>query len=146
MEEIQKWTRRLLVEYCMFWLIALLLVAAFECGWLEEGGLVGQDRWEFALETASILLTLALIPGALRLFSRKVLTWRALPLLEALKAYHRWNLIRLIMLAVIAWGNLVLYYLTLNNIGGLCALLACLAALFCVPGKWKLMNELEITE
>ena len=79
-------------------------------------------------------------------FSRKVLTWRALPLLEALKAYHRWNLIRLIMLAVIAWGNLVLYYLTLNNIGGLCALLACLAALFCVPGKRKLMNELEITE
>ena len=39
----------------------------------------------------------------------------------------------------------MLYYATMNSIGGLCALVSGIAALFCVPGTRRLMNELEIT-
>ena len=145
MKEIKKWTRRMQAEYALLWLTALAIAAAFECGWCEEGALLGRPRAEFALETTSILLTLGLIPTALRLFGRRVNALRDLPLRTALKAYHRRNLARLALLAIPIWGNLMLYYATMNSIGGLCALVSGIAALFCVPGTRRLMNELEIT-
>lgn len=120
-------------------------MATFECGWLEEGSLTGHARLEFGLETAAILLTLLGIPLSLKLFSRRVVRLRTLPLLASLRAYHRLSLLRLSILAFIVWGNLLLYYTTVNSIGGLCALLGCIASLFCVPGRRRLMNELEIT-
>lgn len=145
MEEIKKWTRRLLWEYGLFWTVAVVLMTAFECGWLEDGGLVGHARQEFILETVGILLTLLGIPLSLKLFGRRVMKLRSLPLTASLDAYHRLSLFRLSILAVIVWGNLLLYYVTVNSIGGLCALLGGIAALFCVPGRQRLMNELEIT-
>ena len=145
MEEIKKWTRRLLWEYGLLWVVAAALMATFECGWLEEGSLTGHARLEFGLETAAILLTLLGIPLSLKLFSRRVVRLRTLPLLASLKAYPRLSLLRLSILAFIVWGNLLLYYTTVNSIGGLCALLGCIASLFCVPGRRRLMNELEIT-
>ena len=145
MKEIKKWTRRMQAEYALLWLTALAIAAAFESGWCEEGALLGRPRAEFALETASILLTLGLIPTALRLFGRRVNALRDLPLRTALKACHHRNLARLALLAIPIWGNLMLYYATMNSIGGLCALVSSIAALFCVPGTRRLMNELEIT-
>lgn len=145
MEEIRKWVRLLLWEYGLFWIVVVMIMLTFECGWLGEGGLAGHVRLEFALETIAILFTLLGIPLSLKLFSRRLVKLRSLPLLESLEVYHRLSLCRLAILALIVWGNLLLYFMTMNSIGGLCALLGCIAALFCVPGRRRLMNELEIT-
>lgn len=146
MEELNKWLRRQQGEYALFWLLSLGVVVLFETGLLDEGGLAGDARLEFVLETFAILLTLGVIPFALKLSGMRRAHLRALPLLEALRAYHRAGWVRLLLLGIVVWGNLVLYYLTLNSIGGLCALLGCIAALFCVPSRHRMLNELEITE
>ena len=146
MREIKKWTNRLLCEFGLFWVVTVALMAAFEGGFLDEGALAGYARVEFVLETVAILFTLAGIPFSLKLFSRRLAGLRTMPLLDSLKQYHRLSLLRLSVLATIVWGCLLVYYVTMNSIGGLCALLGCIAALFCVPGRRRLMNELEITQ
>lgn len=146
MEEIRKWVHWQQGEYALFWLLALGVALLFEGGLLDEGGLVGQAQLEFMLETLTILLTLGMIPLALKLFTWRRARLRALPLLDALRAYHHIGLVRLLLLGLVVWGNLVLYYLTLNSIGGLCALLGCIASLFCVPGRRRTLSELEIEE
>lgn len=145
MEEINKTAHCLTFEYLIFWFFSVALMLVYELGVLDEGSWIGSARLEFAFETIGILLTLALIPLSLKLFGRRLLKLRDLPLLEALSAYHRLSIWRLFLLALVVWSNLFIYYQTMYSIGGLCALLGCIAALFCIPSKRKLMTELEIT-
>lgn len=144
MQEIHRTLVRQWIEYTVLWVVAALIVLLFEWGCMEEGALAGEPRVTFTLQTAEILLTLALVPLSLKLYAKKLVGLSALPLLQALKAYHRWGMVRLCLLTVVVWGNLVIYYLTLNNIGSLCALIGVAASLFCVPGRRRLLTELKI--
>lgn len=144
MEEIKETAVRMQVEYVLVWVVTLVIALVFECGILDEGALVGNPRVEFLFETVEIQFTLAIIPLSLKYFGRTLPKWRVLPLKAALQAYHKTAVVRLFLLAFAVWGNLLLYYITLNNIGGLCALIAGIAILFCVPGKKRIMNELDL--
>lgn len=144
MEEIHRTLVKQWTEYIILWAGAALLILLFELGCIDEGALAGEPRVTFALQTVEILLTLALVPLALKLYSKKLAGLKALPLLQALKAYHRLGSLRLFILGIVMWGNLLVYYLTMNNIGSLCALIGGAAALFCVPGRRRLLTELEI--
>ena len=63
----------------------------------------------------------------------------------AMRLYKRWNEIRLLMLAIVTFLNIYVYYTTLDNIGGLCALIGVTASIFCLPSEKKLKEELNIT-
>lgn len=147
MKEINKVLVCQQAEFALLWGVALGMFLVYECGWLDEGCLTGSPRVAYWAETLGILLTLALVPLTLKGFNRiLVRRIRPLSLLEAVAAYHRWSLVRLGVLALLAWGNLWLYYATMNTIGGLCALIALAASLFCLPGRQRLMNDLEVVE
>lgn len=69
---------------------------------------------------------------------------RQLSLPEALVSYRRWCEIRLAMLLAPALFNLTVYYTTLDVTSLLCMGMLLVASLFCVPGRGRLMRELDL--
>lgn len=146
-KKINRLLRYLQVEYASVWVLPLLLVTLYETGVMTEGTCAGDVRMEYVLQTVGILLTVGLIPLSLRLFSLSLVrNVKRLSLPEALKSYRRWSEVRTGMLLVPVLVNLSFYYLTLNNTGVLCAMMALLASLFCVPTRKRMLDELDLVK
>lgn len=145
--EIKSIVRRLWAEYVAVWLLAAGLFLMNGTGIVEEGALAHDGRLCYVLQTATVLLTLCLIPVSLKMFGMALeKRVRPLPLPESLRSYLRWSEIRLAMLAVVVMIGLTVYYSTLSSIGGLCALVGLLATLFCLPGEERLRSELNLND
>lgn len=140
---IDKLVRILKVDYTVVIVVVLAIVAAYELEWLEMGGLIGNDVAAFWLENTGILLMIALLPLALKMF-KTVIQRKGLALTydKRLALYLRMSRFRLGLLWFVCLYNVVLYYETLNDIGAMCALVAFLSMLFCIPGKQKINDEL----
>ena len=129
------------------WTAPLLLVVLYETGLYQEGLLAGNAQMEYILQSVSILLTIGLIPFALRMFNLNLVKRiKELPLQQALKSYQTWSLLRLALLFVPAIMALSLYYLTMNTTNLFCACMALIATLFCVPSESRIKNELDLPE
>ena len=129
------------------WTAPLLLVVLYETGLYQEGLLAGNAQMEYILQSVSILLTIGLIPFALRMFNMNLVTRiKELPLQQALKSYQTWSLLRLTLLFVPAILALSFYYLTMNTTNLFCACMALIATLFCVPSEDRIKNELDLPE
>ena len=129
------------------WTVPLLLVVLYETGLYQEGLLAGNAQMEYILQSVSILLTIGLIPFALRMFNMNLVKRiKDLPLQQALKSYQTWSLLRLALLFVPAIMALSFYYLTMNTTNLFCACMALIATLFCVPSESRIKNELDLPE
>ena len=129
------------------WTAPLLLVVLYETGLYQEGLLAGNAQMEYILQSVSILLTIGLIPFALRMFNLNLVRRiKELPLQQALKSYQTWSLLRLALLFVPAIMALSFYYLTMNTTNLFCACMALIATLFCVPSENRIKNELDLPE
>lgn len=129
------------------WTAPLLLVVLYETGLYQEGLLAGNAQMEYILQSVSILLTIGLIPFALRMFNLNLVKRiKELPLQQALKNYQTWSLLRLALLFVPAILALSFYYLTMNTTNLFCACMALVATLFCVPSESRIKNELDLPE
>ena len=129
------------------WTAPLLLVALYETGLYQEGLLAGNAQMEYILQSVSILLTIGLIPFALRMFNLNLVKRiKELPLQQALKSYQTWSFLRLALLFVPAILALSFYYLTMNTTNLFCACMALIATLFCVPSENRIKNELDLPE
>ena len=129
------------------WTAPLLLVVLYETGLYQEGLLAGNAQMEYILQSVSILLTIGLIPFALRMFNLNLVKRiKELPLEQALKSYQAWSLLRLALLFVPAILALSFYYLTMNTTNLFCACMALIATLFCVPSENRIKNELDLPE
>lgn len=145
-EQIKKLVRILQIQYWLFISLAVAYCAVYEIGWIEEGIYAGDVRLQYIWETIAILTTVILVPLSLKLFNI-VMTKKVVKssLQIAMRLYKRWNEIRLLMLAIVTFLNIYVYYTTLDNIGGLCALIGVTASIFCLPSEKKLKEELNIT-
>ena len=129
------------------WTAPLLLVVLYETGLYQEGMIAGNSQMEYILQSVSILLTIGLIPFALRMFNLNLVKRiKELPLQQALKSYKTWSLLRLALLFVPAILALSFYYLTMNTTNLFCACMALIATLFCVPSESRIKNELDLPE
>lgn len=129
------------------WTAPLLLVVLYETGLYQEGLLAGNAQMEYILQSVSILLTIGLIPFALRMFNLNLVKRiKELPLQQALKSYQTWSLLRLALLFVPAIMALSFYYLTMNTTNLFCACMALIATLFCVPSESRIKNELDLPD
>lgn len=146
-KQIKKLVQILQTEYWIFITITILFGLSYEMGWIPEGIYAGDVRMQYIWGTAGILTALLIVPLSLKLFSivmnKKI---NNLPLQSAIKSYKMWSEIRLLMLAIVTFFNIFVYYSTLDNIGGLCALIGITASVFCLPSKKKLKEELSITD
>ena len=129
------------------WTAPLLLVVLYETGLYQEGMIAGNAQMEYILQSVSILLTIGLIPFALRMFNLNLVKRiKELPLQQALKSYQTWSLLRLALLFVPAILALSFYYLTMNTTNLFCACMSLIATLFCVPSEGRIKNELDLPE
>ena len=129
------------------WTAPLLLVVLYETGLYQEGLLAGNAQMEYILQSVSILLTIGLIPFALRMFNLNLVKRiKELPLQQALKSYQTWSLLRLALLFVPAILALSFYYLTMNTTNLFCACMALIATLFCVPSESRIKHALDLPE
>ena len=136
--------RRLRIEYIAFVLLAVLLVVLHETHVLPEGLLVGHTTAVYVCECAGILLTIALIPLALKSFHKALLRMALIEDAAARRrSYVKWNEIRLAQFVVIVLLNTSIYYATLDNMCGYCAIMGVIASLFCWPTKSGV--EVELT-
>lgn len=134
-------------QFLAFWVVPLLLVVCHETNLLPVGHFAADPQMQYILDTLSIMLTIASIPLALKLFSivlKKDIDESSF--LAALKKYELWSGLRLGILALGVLTGIITYYLTLNNIGGFCALIGLAASLFCFPSEDRLRNELHIAD
>jgi len=146
-EKLKRIILHLQIQYAVFIFFVLLLGISYEMEWLPTGLYAIDPRMQYILETVGILVTIAFVPFSLKLYSRVYTRYiQNAPLLKALKLYELWSSIRLLLLVVAVLLNIVVYYLTLDNIGGLCALIGITASLFCLPGENKMRKEMNIEE
>lgn len=100
------------------------------------------DQVRFILQTASILLSLAVVPFSLRLFSMKKI--HADLLLRKAEALKLWGTLRLLMLGVILIGNTLLYYLfAYEPAFGYLAIITALVLPFVVPTMKRCEGEVS---
>ena len=144
-QKIKHVVNRLNFAFYGFWLVSVCLFVLGELSLLPTGLWADNPTACFWAETVCILLTAAGIPFSLKLFS-VVLKKRIdrLGISDALRKYEQWSYIRFVILGVIVWVDQCGYYFTLNNTGGLCALIGLTASLFCLPGETRLRSDLHV--
>ena len=146
-EQIKKLLLTLKGEYVVFWSIVAWFPLFYESGICEKGIHAGNVQLEYILQSVGILLTIGLIPFALRMFNMNLVKRiNELPLQQALKSYQAWSLLRLALLFVPAILALSFYYLTMNTTNLFCACMALIATMFCVPSESRIKNELDLPE
>ncbi|MDN0078608.1 hypothetical protein QVO32_04175 [Bacteroides gallinaceum] len=146
-KELKRLIRILKAEYALMWVLTVLLAALYECDILPQGLFAGDAQMEYIMQVTSILLTICLIPLSLRLFNLSLTRHiAALPLKNALKSYRRWSEIRIALLTIASLASLSAYYWTMDTTGLLCTGMTVIASLFCVPGKERLLSELNLSD
>ncbi len=144
-EQILYVTKKLNINYILFWIIPFLFLGLWELGVLESGVFADNIQIRYYIETFTILLTALCIPLALKLFNwvlkNKI---DKMSIIAALKKYMQWSNIRLGIIEIDVLVSLMSYYLTFSNTGGLCALIGLTASFFCIPGEKRLRCELRI--
>lgn len=144
-KEIAQLLKCLKIEYALLWVLCLVLIVLYEYDILPQGIFTDDVCTGYMLQVCGILLAVGLIPLSLRLFSLSLTKYvRTLPLVEAVKSYRRWNEVRVCLLLVAALVNLSVYYWTMDTTGVLCAGMVLVASLFCIPGRERVVSELDL--
>lgn len=146
-EQIKKILLTLKCTFVVFWTIPVWFVALYETGVFAKGIHAGDAQMDYILQSIGILMTVSLLPFALRIFNLNLVKRiKDYPLERALASYKLWNDVRLALIAVPAILNFSFYYLTLNTTGLFCGAMAMLVSLFCVPSVNRIKNELDLPD
>ena len=139
MERIQK---LLMIDFwCAIGMVALVVILG-EFNILPFERFDGGDKTEFYLLTFMELLTIAMIPLALRLFKfRKV---KAQLAEQRENALTKWGVIRMDMLCIPLFINVVLYYVYQHAAFGYLAIILFLCLFFVYPSKARCQAELDV--
>lgn len=124
------------------------LAVLFLTGILRKNLLSGDDVSQYYLHTGVVLITLFLVPAALKGFAFFLKKESAhLPQKTVLKRLRLLHIIRLEMLIFPMILGVVAYFLTGKNVGGICAIISLVIAVaFCYPSLKMLTNELSDDE
>ena len=136
-----KHTQRLLMTIFLTSIaVGLVIVVLFENDLLPCGIMISDDKSvEFVVATIMELLTICVIPVALKLFRFK----RISKLLTSAEALSKWGTIRLLMLCVPMIVNTVFYYMFMNVAFGYMGIIIFLCLFFVVPTKERCRSEIK---
>ena len=122
--------------------LALIVVVLFETDVLMFGYYAGSgEQAEFLLTTMMELLTLAVIPLALKLF--KFPRVHADLVSRKAEALRKWGLLRLLMMLVTLLVNTLLYYAYANVAFGYMAIILVIVLPFVYPSIERCQSETE---
>ena len=143
----QQILRRLRIEFFLYVLLAVLLVVLYETHVFVEGALVGNAGAVYTAESAGILLAVILTPVALKSCHKALVRMAYMEDDEARRrCYVKWSEIRLAMFVAVVLLNISVYYMTVDNMCGYCAIIGVIASLFCWPTKDGVATELTMKE
>ena len=140
-----RFTQRILMTNFLFMVVlALLLVALYECEILEPTDMANDVPLMFVLQIVMELLTILVIPVALKMFSiktirRKLIAGKGSALLP-------WGTARLNMLCLPMLINIFLYYQTMSPAFGYMAIILFLCLFFIYPSIGRCTVETEEEE
>lgn len=121
---VEKYLRNLFIGTVA---VPLLIATVYECDVLPTGVFAGKAQEEFLAVIIMELLTIVMIPLALRLFKAKDVE-RKVAEGDTL-ALRRWGALRILMITVPLLLNTIGYYLFMNTTFGYMALIL----LICLP-------------
>ena len=129
---VEKYLRNLFIGTVS---VPLLIATVYECDVLPTGVFAGKAQEEFLAVIIMELLTIVMIPLALRLFKAKDVE-RKVAEGDTL-ALRRWGALRILMITVPLLLNTIGYYLFMNTTFGYMALilLICLPFVYTSPKK-----------
>ena len=113
----------------------IIAIAAFETGYLTKGALAMNLTPEdmYYIEVSTIMLTIAIIPLALKSFSRAMKKGADLGNDALLKLYGKKSLQRMFLLFIALVTNIFVYYGTEYNGAMYCAIISFAALLYSYP-------------
>ncbi|RRD02213.1 hypothetical protein [Prevotella sp. OH937_COT-195] len=128
----------------IYWLsivVSLLTVVLFETATLMPGVLADDVEIQFVVVSLLELLTVCIIPLAVRMFRFKMVR-------DDIKAGHyiRWAFVRLLMLALLLIANTLLYYIYMNVAFGYMAVILLISMIFIYPSGARVKRETSIEE
>lgn len=138
--EIKKLNKILLTLFWATVIVTVFMVVAYETGLFVPGALIGDKVCEFAFVTGFELLTVCIVPLALRLF-RFGYVARSIRQ-HGEKSMSRWAVVRLSMLGLPLVFNTLLYYLYLNTAFGYMAIILLLSMAFVYPSESRIESEM----
>jgi hypothetical protein len=123
---------------------AIIAIAAFETGYLTKGALAMNLTQEdiYYIEVCSIMLTIAIIPFALKGFSRAMSKGASLGNSAFLKLYSKKSLLRMFLLFIALVINIFVYYGIEYDGAMYCAILSFGALLYSYP-TGKVLDEYQ---
>lgn len=133
-------TRHIL--YIEFWVpitVCLALIVPYENDWLLAGSLENEKMLEYNLAIAMELITICLIPVALRLFKFKRIKQSLQSSPEA--SLRLWGTVRMAMLTVPMMVNCWLYYQFMNVAFGYMGIIGLLSMMFVFPSRTRCEAE-----
>lgn len=140
--EIKKLSARLKAGWIGIYAIAGIIALLYETGCLAKGT-VTEAKTAYILEIVGVLLSLALIPLALRGFRRMVdrLDEKEYSDSRILRIYEICSWVRLLAFLVVIAGGVILYYILDDTIGLYIAGIGALCSLFCFPSFGAVSND-----
>ena len=121
--------------------VTIGLVALFESGIFEQGVLTEMKIPEFWTVMLMELITIGLIPLALRLFKFKQVHDELQG--QGATALHKWGVARMLMLTVPMFLNALLYELFFNTTFGYLAIILAICLPFIYPTMNRCLTEIE---
>ena len=121
---------------------AIIAIAAFETGYLTKGvlalNLSEQDI--YYVEVCTIMITIAIVPFALKGFSRAMKKVAGLDNIAVLKVYGKKSIQRMFMLFIALVINIFVYYGLKYDGAMYCAIVSLGALIYSYPTE-KVLNE-----
>lgn len=130
-----------MIFFWAFILFGLFIVVAFESSPEIQGVLSSEGPSLFYCTFVMELVTVCIIPLSLRLFKFRKIADDLKQRGEA--ALNHWGQVRLCLLALPMWVNVLFYYLSMNTTFGYMAIILLLCMPFVYPSMSRCLSEIE---
>ncbi|MBQ7948011.1 MAG: hypothetical protein IJ277_07595 [Bacteroidaceae bacterium] len=128
-------------------IVSVVLAALLQTGLIDSTGITMAPTTLYAIEVAGIMLTICLIPLAIKGFSARVSKAAKRKTPHFIEYYHNKCNARTSILFMVIMMNIALYYILGRSSGPLyCGLLGVAAAIYSYPAKSTFENYLNNRE
>ncbi len=120
----------------------IIAIAAFETGYLAKGVLASNlnEQDKYYVEVSTIMVTIAIVPLALKWFSRSMNKASGLDNIAKLKLYSKKSIMRMFLLFIALIINIFVYYGVEYDGAMYCAIVSLGALIYSYPTE-QVLNE-----
>lgn len=137
---------KLQISYYAFLALPLIIILAGQLDLMSVGLYTTSETQNdaFVLQVTAVLTTLIIVPLSLKLFTLNTKNNLLRYTLDGVvHSYYIWSLVRLGMLELAVCLDIILYYLTLNNMGLLLSCIVYMVMIYCYPSKERIEKFLN---